>query len=332
MPIDTPYERCDAIIVRFNDSDATTDRADWKRRVTKALDRIESLPLGRELFDDIRQSERKVYLQPALAQGNQCAAANHNCYVRLRQAYEFSGDFRTELSQTVERLKARGTRIEDLAGRLAQGLSPVTVETARNISTDASTGQIATRKTATKLTLKGKVTHYVKDAQGQQAWKSLSWTTEDYVDLLEGLCDGSRKKMELQMRRPNGRNLADDLLRLLYLPNPGVATEICRRGDGANATVSFNPSVKQSCHKDKLVYRPPGIGLVHELIHAWRNVNGLRYFKDKEKVQDAATPDDEVMTTGFPPYHNEKFSENVFRTLWKPEWSHNEQLGLRVDY
>lgn len=82
----------------------------------------------------------------------------------------------------------------------------------------------------------------------------------------------------------------------------------------------------------KLVYRPPGIGLVHELIHAWRNVNGLRYFKDKEKVLDAATPDDEVMTTGFPPYNNEKYSENVFRSLWRTEWSRGETLEFRVNY
>ena len=51
---------------------------------------------------------------------------------------------------------------------------------------------------------------------------------------------------------------------------------------------------------------------------------GLRLFEDATR---AGVDDDEVMTTGFPPYHNEEISENMFRGQWQ-----GEKLRMRTDY
>jgi len=310
MPSDNPYAKCPAIVVRFNDSDKTTDRADWSAKITALLDEIQGMRLGAELMFDIRQSGRTVYVQPALAQGNQCAATGNTCYVRLRQAYDFGGfDFATELTTAFERAERAKISLDGIARRLAGGMSAVTVETARNVVRQSGAGEGYMKR---KLDRKGKV---VSSSPGVPVMVDAKMTHDSMRALLEGLCDGSRNKNELQMRRGN-RMLADDLFRCFYVPNAAPATEFLVRGAGSDATISFKPDVVESCWLNEHVKRPPAIGLAHELIHAWRNVQGLRYFKDKEKVADAATPDDEVMTTGFPPYQWEKYSENMFRTLW----------------
>jgi hypothetical protein len=66
---------------------------------------------------------------------------------------------------------------------------------------------------------------------------------------------------------------------------------------------------------------------VHELVHAWRNVAGLRLFDD---AQACGLDDDEVMTTGFPPYTYEKYTENKFRLVWHV--GGGEKLDVRTDY
>ncbi len=312
MPQDTPYGKCPSIVIRFNDGDAVTNRKDWSDKVTALLDQIHGLPLGAELMADIAQTKHTVYVQPALAQGNQCGAANYNCYVRLRQGLEGFGsaDFKVELKRAFERAERSQMSLETVAKRLASGMSAVTVETARNVAkSNGWTFQMRKRDG------KGNIVQKKIDGRKQDVWVDAQLTPEKVVDLLQGLMDGSRKKLDLQIRR-GGRYLADDLIRCFYIPNPSVADEYLQRGAGCNATISFKPDVDQSCWMDEHVTRPPGIGLVHELIHAWRNVHGIRYFKDKEKIADAPTPDDEVMTTGFPPYQWEKYTENMFRGVW----------------
>jgi hypothetical protein len=89
--------------------------------------------------------------------------------------------------------------------------------------------------------------------------------------------------------------------------------------------VRFNPTGAYSCELDvEGTTRPPAIGLAHELCHAWRNVTGQRFFEDATR---AGVDDDEVMTTGFPPYENEVISENMFRAQWV-----GETLRMRTDY
>jgi hypothetical protein len=42
--------------------------------------------------------------------------------------------------------------------------------------------------------------------------------------------------------------------------------------------------------------------------------------------------DDEVMTTGFPPYQYEKYSENLFRSVWPRQLEWPRKLEMRVNY
>ncbi len=312
MPFDTPYASCDCIIIRFHDSYAVADRGVWSDSVVALLDLIRAIPLGRELMDEIKGTKHTLFLQPAVAQSNQCAAANHNCYVRLRQAYESFGsfDFRTELKSTLDRAARSQISLGGIARRIMGGMGGATVQTSRNVA-PPSGDRVTYEKRKTDKT--GKVVTDKKTSA--PVWIDAKLTEDSLLELLQGLLDGSRKKMELQIRR-NGRSLSEDLFRCFYIPNATVADEYMQRGSGCNATISFNPAVTASCWLDEHITRPPAIGLAHEMIHALRNMQGLRVFKDKEKLADAPTPDDEVMTTGFPPYQWEKFTENMFRTLW----------------
>ena len=100
-----------------------------------------------------------------------------------------------------------------------------------------------------------------------------------------------------------------------------------RPSGGARAGLFFNPTKVVACELDvKGTTRPPAIGLVHELVHAWRNVAGQRLFDD---AQACGLNDDEVMTTGFPPYVHEKYTENKFRIGWTEKFG---ELPIRADY
>ncbi len=323
MPVETPYAPYPSFIIRFMDTDAKTDRNLWKAAVTDMLDKIRNIGLGKELMDSIKDSARTVYIQPALAQGNQCAAANRNCYVKLRQAWEgMAGDIKVELKDAFRRAEGSGYSVRGIAKRI-HGYGAVTVETDKNILPVQNEPFMKREK---------KFGGGFKTKGGTDVWKETKLTVDRIEEMLNGLMDGSVKKLDFGFHR-GGRFLAEDLFRAFYIPNPEVGTEFLVRGAGSNSTISFDPFKEQSCHNDVLVYRPPGIGLVHEIIHAWRNVNGLRYFKDKEKTTIAPTPDDEVMTTGFPPYQYEKFNENIFRGLWGKDEKWGKQQGqLRVNY
>ncbi|WP_031499737.1 hypothetical protein [Bryobacter aggregatus] len=66
--------------------------------------------------------------------------------------------------------------------------------------------------------------------------------------------------------------------------------------------------------------RPVAIGFAHELIHVYYSVTGQRLY-EFEKIHD------ESLTTGLPPDHFRKYTENHFRTAW-PEG----KLDLRLFY
>jgi hypothetical protein len=58
--------------------------------------------------------------------------------------------------------------------------------------------------------------------------------------------------------------------------------------------------------------------------HLLRFLIGQRLFDD---ALSCNLPDDEVMTTGFPPYQYEKYSENLFRAQWT-----GRTLPMRENY
>ncbi len=55
--------------------------------------------------------------------------------------------------------------------------------------------------------------------------------------------------------------------------------------------------------------RPPGVGLGHELVHAYHSANGTNDFTQKG----------EDMAVGVAPYDKEDVSENKMREQWDPK-------------
>ncbi len=109
----------------------------------------------------------------------------------------------------------------------------------------------------------------------------------------------------------------------------GQRSLVCRKlepwldkGDGNGATVTCNfLSTETTCYFDGTKkQRPMAIAFAHELVHAYYSLTGTRLYRE-------GTREDEALTTGLPPEHFRKYSENRFRVLW-PE----ERLNLRLFY
>lgn len=139
-------------------------------------------------------------------------------------------------------------------------------------------------------------------------------TGDQIAKMIEDVADGADAVI-LQNTMNGQHTLEYDLLRFLR--------HWLKPGSGAGSKVWFNPDGLVACMGDKMKKRPPAIGLAHELCHAWRNAVGQRLFDD---AQGSKVDDDEIMTTGFPPYQYEKYSENLFRTAW------GRTMDLRVNY
>jgi hypothetical protein len=120
--------------------------------------------------------------------------------------------------------------------------------------------------------------------------------------LLDDLASGKTTSVP---SRSSGYAVDDKLVRILR--------HWTDKGGGSSCGIYFDPNIVESCVGDTMAKRPPAVGLAHELCHAWRNMTGLRLFDD---AQACGFDDDEVMTTGIPPYSNERYSENLFRSQW----------------
>lgn len=94
-------------------------------------------------------------------------------------------------------------------------------------------------------------------------------------------------------------------------------------GWGLSPKVKFNPLGQWHCVHDPAMHqRPAAIGLAHELIHALHCMKGI----DMGDVISGHEMLEEIITTGFPPYNFEEFSDNKFRTQWP------SKLELREKY
>jgi Effector protein len=109
--------------------------------------------------------------------------------------------------------------------------------------------------------------------------------------LIEDVADGKQRESVLTNGPGGQHSMADHLLRFL---RPWL-----KPGTGGASKINYDPDRQLSCMGDKMKKRPPTIGLAHELCHARRNAVGQRLFDD---ALSCNLPDDEVMTTGFPPY------------------------------
>ena len=94
------------------------------------------------------------------------------------------------------------------------------------------------------------------------------------------------------------------------------------RGDGVPAVVGVDLTKDEvTCSFDGAKgKRPVAIGFAHELVHAYYSVTGQRLY-EFEKIHD------ESLTTGLPPDHFRKYSENHFRIAWP-----TGKMDLRLFY
>ena len=292
----TPYARYPASRVE--------DQQPFHRKVVGLLDVIRGLPLGHRFLSEIQASGKSVSIVPLPAgvTSNKCSAPFHQKFVRLRQTFDRLNDnisLKDELTDALDKAERAGYGRQFLAGQIARGLTPATVRTVNNL-----------------------VFPPLTKTRGQVADESWALT-----QVMERLCSGQMRANQVPYGPAGEYGLADNLIRLL---RPWL-----RPGTGANSTVYFDPDGQQSCCGERgKRWRPPGIGLAHELCHAWRNATGNRLFDD---AVGGKLDDDEVMTTGIPPYNSEKYSENMFRLVWPlttwEKWRHwTATLPMRESY
>jgi hypothetical protein len=261
------------------------DRAFFGKVVTK-LDELRSMRLGQQLLNEI---QKKIIIVPtAPGGGNKCTAGGATIFYRLRAASRGAGAYsvQTELGHALMGAAGAGWTLERIGYTLAGGLSPVTVRTINNL------------KQTTIMT--------------EDARRTLG---NQIAEMIENVADVRQPSGVLFTAARGTHALGDHLLRFLQ---PWL-----RPGTGGGSKINYNPDSLLGCMGDKMRPRPPAIGLVHELCHAWRNAVGRRLFDD---ALSCGLDDDEVMTTGFPPYQYEPYSENLFRATW------TTPLEMRVNY
>ena len=294
-----PYRPFPAITV--NDAQPFNDK------VTHLLDVIAGLPLGHNMLQEIQASRKSVGIAPfrAADNGNKCVAHNPRKFVRLRQAFDGLNPevtLKTDLDDALTRAESAGQSRIFVCKQVIRGLTPATVRTVNNLAHPARGASVAARM-----------------AETDQVWSM--------AQFLEKLTKGELKAADVPARRPGEHGLADNLLRVL---RPWL-----RPGEGSNSGIYLNPDGQVSCVGERgMAWRPPGIGVAHELCHAWRNATGNRLFDD---AQACGLDDDEVMTTGIPPYSAEVYTENKFRAFWPltswEKWRHwVTELPMRSSY
>ena len=266
------------------------DDPKYLSKVTAKLDQLSALQLGRQFLADIN---KKVIIVPTPpGRGNMCTSGGDLIFYRLRAAFRGAGgvSVRHEMGVALMGAATAGWTLEKIGVTLAGGMSPATVRTINNL------------KITTTMTT---------DARRQVG--------EQISQMIEDVADGN-KQPSILFDAPRGtHSLGDDLLRFL---RPWL-----KPGLGSGSRINFNPDAELGCMGDQMMKRPPAIGLAHELCHAWRNAVGQRLFDD---AMSCGLDDDEVMTTGFPPYQYEKYSENLFRAAWGNSWWN--RLPMRVNY
>lgn len=282
-----------------------SDQLPFHTKTVALLDIIRGMPLGTRLFNAIQGSGKQIGIAPLRAgvdAGNKCVAHHYQKFVRLRQA--FAGlnqniNLAAELTDALDKAENAGCGRMFLAKQIVKGLAPATVRTVNNLvhaPVVASRTQVA-----------------------DQSWA--------LAQVIEKLANGKLTAAQIPYGGNGAYGLADQLVRML---RPWL-----RSGTGSNSGVYFDPDGQQSCCGEHgMLWRPPGIGLAHELCHAWRNATGNRLFDD---AQACGLDDDEVMTTGIPPYNNEPFTENMFRAGWPlttwEKWRHwTNALPMRASY
>ncbi len=319
--------------ITYRNIQVDDSNAGWYKKTTECLDRIWDMAIGRKMLDLIRIRQHVVQILPSTTGKNTCKSGGKNEYERfvtLRQAFMQVGGRRVpdELEKAVSRAQSAGVRLEFIASQLARGLSASTIHTDQNIKARSGVTFDAQHRFLTEQEKQRFDNRSARQVRQGNLILSIDERTNRAHELLVDLISGSKNRIEMDIPRllpaayagaktEKSHTIADDLVRILR--------PWCEPGAGTPCDVKFNPDGEYACELDiEGTTRPPAIGLAHELVHAWRNVEGLRLFEDATR---AGVDDDEVMTTGFPPYENESISENMFRAQWV-----GEKLRMRTDY
>ena len=287
-------------------------------KVRDILRQIGTVNLGLQLFADITTTGKKVVIYPTVG-SNKCTSGTNARFYRLRAAFyrEEGMSVQTELRQALMGAAQAGWTTWKIGLALAGGMSPVTVRTMHNLrnpvgQTEAAGQVLAAALQENPLQLNpARLRPFAADPREARFLVAAQLRL-----MIEKVADGKESPSSLHVVVPHGQYRIEDLMIRFLRP-------WLKPGTGAASRIDFNADRMEACTGDRKTRRPPAIGLAHELCHAWRNAVGQRLFLDRD---ECGLDDDEVMTTGFPPYEYEKYTENRFRVLLAPG------LALRLDY
>ena len=263
--------------------------------VEACLDQIDALADGKLLLTALCGTAHHVTIVNSAPAGNSTSTAGAGTGWRPilleAMAVNSQNQFQTEMLAALNKAQAGGINLEHIARQLEMGLTPVTYKASSNV----------VRPTTV----------------------ALSWWERN----VKGVKNVVDKRIAAQAENLLG--LAAGTLPLSALPNgwkndlPRVLRNYLTPGPGASPTVKFNPLGTMHCpHNPPMHGRPPAIGLAHELIHALHCMRGVNQRDNRiggEKLE-------EIITTGFPPYNYEEFSDNKLRAQWPTN------LDLRQKY
>lgn len=278
------FSQCSAVVA---DGDST-----YTSKVIADLKKIVKLSSGVALFQEILKTQYQITIvmtDPGSGNGSSYTA---NASPLLVQAINRSLPdlFKDELKTTLDKAKKSGIPLDFIARQLTEGLTAVTYRAEKNVVQPQS-------KVSTPTGLSGS---QVMALHAGAAMKSLSVLLE-FAD---------------------GKLTVDQLPAAWKADLPRILRPWLTPGQGASATIWFNPDDTKPCAIDPAMKgRPPMLGLVHELVHALHSCRGtdMRVRIGNENLE-------EVITTGLPPYQFEEFSDNKFRTEF------SEDTLLRMKY
>ena len=255
---------------------------------TKVVSKLDELRSIRLGQQLLGEIQKKIIIVPtAPGRGNMCTSGGDTIFYRLRAAFRGAG----------------GYSVQTELGRALMGAASAGWTLERIGYTLAGGLSPVTVRSINNLKQTTIMTPDARKRLGAQIAEMI----EDVADL--------KQQSTILFTARGTHSVGDHLLRFLQ---PWL-----RPGAGGGSKINYNPDGLLGCMGDKMKPRPPAIGLAHELCHAWRNAVGRRLFDD---AMSCGLDDDEVMTTGFPPYQYEKYSENLFRAHWPTK------LEMRVNY
>lgn len=267
-------------------------------RVEECLDSIAALPDGKKLLSAICGTPHEVTIKDSGGAGNLTSRTGEGYRPKLLQAIHTNNQllFKNELVAAVNNSRRGGISLEHIARQLTLGLTPATYNKSRIGGRAVFTNKNVVRPDPSWY-------------HGYQPKNVIDKTIASNAQVILDLGQGDLSVGDLPIA---WKNDLPRILRNYLVPGPGLSP-----------TVKFNPLGHMHCVEDPAMHqRPPAIGLAHELIHAMHCMKGV----NMADVKSGSEKLEEIITTGFPPYNFEEFSDNKLRTQWP---SH---LSLRMKY